>query len=181
MPALNANIRKWAAKYGALALPFGLANIPEVTAGIVQMADRVCKMAIRNGLFHIDRDGPPEFYCAVSTGVMIRALQIGWPRSKAIGIAVARNMKDGEIGDAHVTSYHKSFNVKADVQPPFESTAQYDAKAYDTFIKNSIPGSIFINVGKDKSIWEDHLRAITKYPNVQSNREWGDYSDFKRP
>ena len=121
MPTLNHWIRQWAERNeSTIALPFGLSNTPMVTAGLVALADQ-------HAMMHGE---PPEFWCAVSTGMMIRGLQIGWPDSKPVGIAVARNIKDGEIGDAKVSSYHKRFYQRSDYMPDFPTTATYDAKAY---------------------------------------------------
>jgi hypothetical protein len=167
MPTMNCWIKRWAAEYGAIALPFGLSGVKEVTAALVAMCEE-----------HIILNGePPEFYCAVSTGTMIRALQIGWPNALAYGVAVARNMKAGEIGEARVHSYHKSFYKKADKMPYFETTGSYDAKAYDHFLNNARPGSVFINVGSDKQI-EKRLEFVPGWQNINAKREWGDMEAF---
>lgn len=169
MPTLNAWIRNWADEFGAVALPFGLANCPEVTAGLVNVCD-----------YHTMMHGEPtEFYCAVSTGTMMRALQIGWPNSKAFGVAVARNIKDGEKGVGDVVSYHKSFYKSSDYKPEFNTTATYDAKAYKRFIDEANPGAVFINVGSDKQI-ESRLVGIPDWQNIDGQREWGDQSAFDK-
>jgi hypothetical protein len=167
MPTLNAWIRKWAENFNGTALPFGLANTPLVTAGLVSMCDKHMKK----------HNEPVEFYCAVSTGTMIRALQIGWPNSKAIGVAVARNIKAGEKGEAEVSSYHKTFYQKSDYMPEFNTTATYDAKAYKKFIEEAQPGTIFINVGSDKQI-EHRLKDVPMWDYIHSQREWGDQEAF---
>lgn len=168
MPTLNAWIRQWANKFDGIALPFGLANTPEVTAGLVNMCNE-----------HIARHGEPtEFYCAVSTGTMIRALQIGWPNAKAVGVAVARNLKEGEKGEADVTSYHKTFYQSSEFMPEFNTTSTYDAKAYKKFIDEAAPGAIFINVGSDQQI-EHRLSQIDNWENIDSAREWGDKNAFE--
>ena len=171
MPTLNSWIRGWANTFNAVALPFGLANCPEVTAGLVNMCDK-----------HSFVYGePPEFYCAVSTGTMIRALQIGWPDSQAFGVAVARNIKSGEKGDSHVESYHKKFYESADNPPKFNTTATYDAKAYDKFLKEASPGAVFINVGSDLQI-EKRIETLDKnWSKINSAREWGDLTAFSKP
>lgn len=170
MPCLNSWIRAWAEKFDAIALPFGLANTPMVTAGLVNLCEQ-------HSLVYGE---PTEFYCAVSTGTMIRALQIGWPRAKAVGVAVARNMKDGEIGNAEVTSYHKTFYQEADNPPPFDTTMSYDAKAYRTFIEQSKPGAVFINVGSDEQITK-RLSRVKNWQKINAEREWGDQNAFIRP
>lgn len=168
MPCLNAWIRGWAEKFDGIALPFGLANTPMVTAGLVNLCAQ----------HEMIYGEPTEFYCAVSTGTMIRALQIGWPRAKAVGVAVARNMKDGEIGFAEVTSYHRTFYQDAENPPPFDTTLSYDAKAYRTFIEQSKPGAVFINVGSDKQI-TNRLSRVKNWQKIDAKREWGDQSAFE--
>lgn len=168
MPTMNAWIRNWSDKFSATALPFGLANTPAVTAGLVSMADK-----------HIRKyEEPSEFYCAVSTGTMIRALQIGWPNAEAKGVAVARNMKDGEIGRADVVSYHKAFYKPSDLMPEFNTTATYDAKAYERFLNEGKPGAVFINVGSDAQI-ENRLQFVPNWQNIDARKEWGDQSAFE--
>lgn len=167
MPTLNAWISKWAKEFGCTALPFGLANSPLVTAGLVAMCDR-----------HTQKYGEPvSFYCATSTGTMVRALQIGWPNSQAYSAAVARNIKRGEKGEAEMFSYHKSFYKASDYIPKFDTTATYDAKVYKSFIDTAESGSIFINVGSDKQI-ESRVNTIPDWQNINGVREWGDQWAF---
>lgn len=172
MPTLNAWIRKWAEQHNGVALPFGLANTPVVTAGLAAMCDR-----------HMKKHGEPtQFYCAVSTGTMIRALQIGWPNAEPVGVAVARNLKDGEIGRANVVPYHKGFYQCSDFMPPFNTTATYDAKAYKRFLDEAKPGSVFINVGSDQQINSRLSQLGPDFAkNFNSQIGWDDRSAFDRP
>lgn len=167
MTTLNAWIRKWAKRFDGVALPFGLADTPMVTAGLVNMCED-------HSMVHGE---PSEFYCAVSTGTMIRALQLGWPNAKAVGVAVARNIKDGEKGEADVITYHKSFYKPSDFIPEFLTTSTYDAKAYKRFIDEGAPGAIFINVGSDHQI-ESRLIDLDGWENVDAVKEWGDLEAF---
>ena len=162
MPCLNSWIRDWANKFGGIALPFGLANTPEVTAGLVNMCEN-------HSMIHGE---PTEFYCAVSTGTMIRALQIGWPNAKAVGVAVARNVKDGEKGEADVVTYHRTFYQSSEFKPKFNTTATYDAKAYKRFIDEAKPGAIFINVGSDEQI-ESRLNLVSNCRNIVTGKQIG--------
>ena len=169
MPMLNGYAKKWAEEFGAAYLPFGLTKTPLVTAGLVNLCRNVSKI--------IGHD-PAAAFMAVSTGTMIRALQIGWPTSEMFGVAVARNIKDGEIGRAWVNSHNLPF-LKDEIpeyQPPFPSTSNYDAKAWNLFDTMSIPGSIFINVGSDEHI-ERNLESVKDHP-ICSQREWNDKSDW---
>lgn len=166
MPTINIYAKKWAEQHEAQYLNFGLSGIPAVTAGIVNFANSIPE--------------PPEFWCAVSTGTMTRGLQIGWPNAKAYGVAVARNLKKGEIGRAIIESATIPFlkPVKSEQLPPFPTTATYDAKAFDLFKRNAKPGAYFINVGADSQI-EKRVTQIDMKA-VDSQRAWGDMRDLER-
>lgn len=169
MPMLNSYAKKWAEEHGAQYLPFGLAGVEMVTAGLVNMCRNVTKT-----LGH----EPSEIYCAVSTGTMVRALQIGWPKATPYGIAVARNIHKGEIGDAIVESATIPFlkRTEAADRMPCPSTGAYDAKAWDLFDKQGAPGSIFINVGSDAQIVRN-LDMVNR-DAINSQREWNDLGDW---
>ena len=171
MPVLNSYAKKWADENGAVFFPFGLTRTPVVTSGMVAAARAVSRQ--------IGED-PAAFFCAVSTGTMVRALQIGWSEAEAYGVAVARNMHEGEIGRASVSSHHLPFlkRLPESELPPFPTTAHYDAKALELFDTLNIPGSIFINVGSDAHI-ERNLSKVD-VSKIDSQREWGDHRDLKR-
>ena len=168
MPVLNGIAKAWADQHGAVFLPLGLKDSPDVTAGLVHMAKVVA---------HEVGEDPTAVVCAVSTGTMIRAFQIGWPDAEAYGVAVARNIHRGEVGCAVVHSHKMPFlqNLKEADLPPFPTTANYDAKAWATFTDLKIPGSIFINVGSDEHI-ERNLASVD-VDKIDSYREWGDMRD----
>ena len=171
MPTLNVYAKRWAEKHGACFLPFGLSGVPEVTAGLVDLGDRI---SMQIG------DDPTEVWMAVSTGTAIRAFQIAWPDAGARGVAVARNMHEGEIGTARLRSAAIPFlkGVKASELPPFQTTSTYDAKAWDDFVTLGKTGSIFINVGADAEI-ERHLTPGL-IESIDSQREWHDMTDVER-
>lgn len=171
MPVLNQYAKQWAKENDAQYLPLGLKDVPMVTAGLVNMANKITKQLGKE---------PTEIWCAVSTGTMIRALQIGWPNAKAYGVAVARNIHKGEIGDAEVTTATMPFLKPhpAAKTMPFPSTAAYDAKAWDAFVQRAKPGAIFINVGSDEHI-NRNLQSVD-IDNINSYREWHDMEDLKR-
>lgn len=166
MPTINIYAKRWAEQHNAQYLTFGLSGMPQVTAGIVRVASMLPE--------------PPEFWCAVSTGTMIRGLQIGWPNAKAYGLAVARNIKKGEIGDAEVNSASVPFlsPVKSHELPEFPTTATYDAKSFVEFKKHAKPGAYFINVGSDQEIEKYYSQVDVSA--IDSQREWGDMRDLQR-
>ena len=73
---------------------------------------------------------PDEVWSVVSTGVLTRSLQIAWPDAKFHAVAVARNMKAGELGRAEVISAPEPFSkkVRPEDMTPFPSVPTYDAK-----------------------------------------------------
>lgn len=171
MPTLNVYAKRWADSNNATFLPFGLSKTPEVTAGLVHLCGRISSI--------IGKD-PTQIWMSVSTGTAIRAFQIGWNGIDARGVVVARNMHDGEIGNASLVSAKVPFlkMEKAENLPYFPTTENYDAKAWKPFVENALPGSIFINVGCDQKI-KDQLIGIDK-SKINSNRAWKDFSDLER-
>lgn len=168
MPVLNSYAKKWAEKYGAAFLPFGLSGVPEVTAGIVNLADY---LAEKYGF-------PREFWCATSTGTMIRGLELGWLNATPKTVAVARNIHVGEIGWADIRSSTVPFLQRSKIQPPFPTTACYDAKAWEPCLDEGKRNSVFINVGADATIEEAASKVdISK---LDSWRDWGDMKDLER-
>ena len=170
MPVLNQYAKQWAGENNATFLPFGFSGNEMVTAGLVNMCKNISEQ-----LGH----DPSQIWCAVSTGTMVRALQIGWPEAEAHGIAVARNIHRGEKGDAIITSATMPFlkpSPTAD-QMPIPTTAAYDAKAWDGFENKGKKNSIFINVGSDAHI-NRNLSSVD-ISKINSQREWHDMGDMK--
>tara|TARA_R110000868_G_scaffold10027_5_gene49225 strand:+ start:1412 stop:2338 length:927 start_codon:yes stop_codon:yes gene_type:complete len=171
MPTLNHYARKWAEKHGAKYLPFGLANTPLVTAGIVSLGTQIAEQ--------LDEE-PSEIWMSVSTGTAIRAFQIAWPEALCRGIVVARNMHNGEIGHANLWSATTPFlkDAPLDKRPPFPSTPNYDAKCWEDFDNFGAKGSIFINVGTDDKV--NKFYDLVKDIPLDSQRVWHDMRDLER-
>lgn len=169
MPMLNSYAKKWAEERDFTYIPFGFKDTPTVTAGLVNM----CKN-VSSDLGH----DPSEIYCAVSTGTMIRALQMGWPEATPKGVAVARNIHDGEKGVAILETATMPFLKKTPIADtmPCPTTGAYDAKAWDLFEREGKPGSIFINVGSDDQINRNLMKINTDA--INSQREWNDLGDW---
>lgn len=127
MPNLNRIAKKWAEENKAFFIPLGLKH-PLVTAMIIKSANNI--------------NQPERFWTAFSTGVLNRALQITWPNSEAFGVAVSRNIQDGEKGRANIISHYRSFSQNSLYLPPFPSASNYDAKVWE-YLK---PGDLFWNV-----------------------------------
>lgn len=166
MPVLNKYAITWAMNNNAYFIPLGLKH-PLVTAAIV----KVCQLNIQQLGKRIT-----DLWCAISTGVLSRGLQIGLPRHRHHSVAVARNLKDGEAGKANVYSHPASFHQEADMVPPFPSVLTYDAKVLDIMAAHAKPRALMWNVAGEPVLKND-LPALF----VKSQRAWGDLSDLEKP
>mgnify|MGYP001192725348 FL=1 len=159
MPVLNAHAKKWAESNNEYFIPLGLRH-ELVTAAAVKVAHDIAE---KHGY-------PEEVWSAISTGVLQRSLQIAWPDAKFNAVAVARNIKKGERGNATIWSHPKAFTQDVDPQynPPFPSAMNYDAKAWEFMTKHGSPGAWFWNVGGDPKPKDINTKLLT-----DSYRDWG--------
>lgn len=146
MPNLNLIAKKYANETGAFFIPLGLKH-PLVTAMIIKTAIKIKE--------------PNSFWTAFSTGVLNRALQIAWPNSQANGLAVARNIHDGEKGRANVIGHYQDFSANSKIMPPFPSASNYDAKVWE-YLQ---PGDLFWNVA-------GNLKSNLDKSSINSFRNW---------
>ena len=162
MPVLNNYAKRWADEHGHYFIPLGLKH-ELVTAGLINAALKIPE--------------PEEVWTVVSTGVLTRALQIAWPNATFHAVAVARNMKSGEIGRADIISAPEPFQkaINMDDRPPFPSVPTYDAKAWRYIPKNTGRDILFWNVGQSPTLQDESI-----YGRISSYREWGDMSDYGR-
>lgn len=166
MPNLNAHAKQWAEANGATFIPLGLKH-ELVTAAAVKVA---YDLAEKHGY-------PEEVWSAISTGVLSRALQIAWPNAQFNAVAVARNIKGGELGRAKVWSHPKQFNQDVDpaYAPPFPSAMNYDAKAWEFMMKHGNPGAWFWNVGGNPKPKSEETKIKTS-----SERAWGEVLEIDK-
>jgi hypothetical protein len=159
MPNLNKIAKDWAAENNAFFIPLGLRH-ELVTAAAVKVAYDLAQV----------HGEPKEVWSAISTGVLSRALQIAWPNADFNAVAVARNIKDGELGRATVWSHPKEFsqNVAPQYAPPFPSALNYDAKAWEFMLKHANEGAWFWNVGGDPK------PGFLDKSTIKSERAWGE-------
>ena len=154
MPNLNKYAKEWAEENDAFFVPLGLKHELS-TAAIVKAASTI--------------DPPDEVYVAISTGVLTRALQIAWPNAKFTCVAVARNLKEGELGKAEVISEPLPFTTPEKLKnlPPFPSIATYDGKVWKYIPKNTGRNILMWNVGTDPVLKDPGI-----YSTIDSYREW---------
>jgi hypothetical protein len=160
MPVLNKYAKDWSEEFGHFFIPLGLKH-EFVTAGIIQAALTIPE--------------PDEVWTVCSTGVLTRALQIAYPNAVFHAVAVARNMKAGELGRAEVISAPEAFQkgIKPEEEPPFPSVNTYDGKAWRYIPKNTGRKVLFWNVGAQPVLNDD-----TIYDSTNSYRDWGDLRDW---
>jgi hypothetical protein len=154
MPNLNKYAKEWAEENDSFFVPLGLKH-ELATAGVIHAAMTI--------------DPPDEVYIAISTGVLTRALQIAWPKAKFTCVAVARNLKEGELGRAEVISEPLPFTTpeKPENLPPFPCIGTYDAKVWKYIPKNTGRNILFWNVGADPVLTNQSI-----YNTVDSYRDW---------
>ena len=158
MPNLNRIAKKYADQNGYEFLPFGL-NHPYTIAGFV----RTCENILKN------YNEPEELWSVVSTGVLTRGLQIGFPNTKMKGVAVARNMKRGELGRTEIISEPLPFTTdeKPLNLPPFNTVPSYDGKGWKYVPKYSGRNVWFWNVAGDIKKPENFNKS-----KINSFKQW---------
>lgn len=162
MPNLNLIAKAWAEERpNCFFVPLGLKH-ELVTAGFVKTMSKMIE--------------PEEVWSVISTGVLTRSMQIAWPNAEFHAVAVARNLKAGELGRADVISAPEQFTqaVKGEDIPPFPSVPTYDAKAWRYIPKNTNRDILMWNVGT-----EPQLKDETIYDDINSERAWGDSRDYR--
>lgn len=164
MPVLNKYAKDYAMDTKAHFIPLGLYH-PLVVAGAAKVARNIR-----------EQYGTPEqVYCAISTGVLSRGIQIGFGKeTEFVSVAVARNLKAGELGCAEVISEPLPF-LKAEKKenlPPFPSVDTYDAKVWKYIPKNTGKNIWFWNVGCDPILND---RSIIE--RTDSYRDWNEVRD----
>lgn len=163
MPVLNKIAREYAEHRGATFIPFGMDHELVVAAGVKSTLKWTA---------HWENIGyalPDVVWTVVSTGVLTRTLQIAWPEKVFKGVAVARNMHDGECGRAWMTSDPRQFSRPSKFEAPFDSAVTYDLKGYEMMQKMHWPvPQLFWNVaGNVEPEW-------LKASDIDSQRAWGE-------
>lgn len=146
MPNLNIIAKKWSQDNNAFFIPLGLKH-KYVTAMIIKTALQIKE--------------PESFWTAFSTGVLNRALQIAWPNAIANGVAVSRNIQEGEKGRANIISHYRKFTQNSLILPPFPSAPNYDAKVWE-YTK---PGDLFWNVASE-------VKTTINKKTIKSYKPW---------
>jgi len=98
---------------------------------------------------------PDEIWCAFGSGLLFEAILIGTKKARVCGVIVGKDFslsKDVNFSPslglrAHLYNYPRSFDKPSKVLPPFPSTSNYDAKAWDLCVQYKIGKTVlFWNV-----------------------------------
>lgn len=167
MPNLNLMAKKWAEENNAKFIPLGLRH------------ELVVACAARVAMNIAEVHGQPGVcFVATSTGVLVRGLQIGWPRTSFAAVTVSRNMKAGELGIAIPIVEELAFqqSERKENLPPYPSVNTYDSKAwkYAKEFKEQFPGASVLvwNVGKEPELLDPTIKD-----RIDSERAWGEVRD----
>lgn len=168
MPVLNKYAKDYAAEVGGTFVPFGLDHELVVAAGV--------KATLQQWG---DRPEPEHVVSVISTGVLSRTLQIAFPNAKFHGVAVARNLKAGEVGRASVLSYHRPFLQNADeaaeitAETGLNSAPNYDMKGIEYLLREKLG----VPMNERTLVWNvagDIKPSFMKHEDIDSAREWGE-------
>lgn len=92
---------------------------------------------------------PDEIWCAIGSGVLVEGIIKGTNTAKIFGVQVGKEYNIGMnkflkgFERLNVIPYHKPFEKDSDLIPPFKSTYNYDAKAWDYCLSKKGGGEIF--------------------------------------
>jgi hypothetical protein len=162
MPNLNRIAAAYADQHDrARFVPFGLDHKLVVAAGVVSTRQRYPYL---RDWFDVD-----QVATVVSTGVLTRTLQIAWPDMDFLGVAVGRNMHDGECGKAWMTSYDKPFTTPSRLKtcpvPGMTTERCYDMKGLEVLCDVDRP-SLFWNVAGEAP------KPTIDKSKIDSQRDW---------
>ena len=164
MPVLNKYAKDYAEENNFYFIPLGLYH-PHVVAGAARVARNIREQY----------GAPEQIYLPISTGVLSRGVQIGFGKdTRFVSVAVARNLKAGELGISEVISEPLPFlkPEKKENLPPFPSVDTYDAKVWKYIPKNTGRNIWFWNVGCDPILQD---RSIIE--KTDSYRDWNEMRD----
>lgn len=129
---VQARARSYCAATGAYFFPLGFST-PEFEA---MLTSEVCE-ALSGQSF-------PEVWCVAGSGLLSRCLQRAVPGAQHYAVRIGFEPK---VGAARLLVAPETFSETARVPPPFPSSANYDAKAWQFVAASAQPGALFWNVG----------------------------------
>jgi hypothetical protein len=129
---VQARARAYCAEVGAYHFPLGFA-IPEF--------ERLLAAEVAEALDGVD---VPEVWSVAGTGLLSRCIQAARPDARVYAVRVGL---EPDVGSARLYTAPEAFADPAREMPPFPSTINYDAKAWQFIRRYASPGALFWNVG----------------------------------
>lgn len=122
---VQAKARKTAEQFNYQYLEWG-ADYPEARRSIAETMRAITKKLGKE---------PDEVWCAVGSGTLFRGICTGTNKAKVKGVQVGADFEGLKPDRAEIIKYHLPFEKEAETKPPFNSTANYDAKAWEYCLK----------------------------------------------
>lgn len=129
---VQARARAYCASSGAYFFPLGFST-PEFEAALSAEVSE----ALAGSSY-------PEVWCVAGSGLLTRCLQRAVPSAQHYAVRIGF---EPSVGAAHLLVAPERFSEEARIPPPFPSSSNYDAKAWQFIASQAAPGSLFWNVG----------------------------------
>lgn len=134
MAVVQKRARDYAAENSALFLPLGL-DVPAAAPVFEAEANRLKKQT----------GGFDEIWCAAGSGMLVRTLGRAFPEAEVFGVVVglaSRNEKQNYTPNVTLVKCEYDFAQPCKTRPPFPSSENYDAKAWEILAR--------LRIGKTK-------------------------------
>lgn len=146
MSNVQAKAKKYAAQAGALFLPLGF-DVPEASEPFISQMREAMKLV----------GSVDEIWACTGSGMLARCLGKAFPNTPVKGVIVglkSRNQKQQFGSNVELIEAPYLFAQETKVKPPFDSCANYDAKAWELMqkIKPKTKSALFWNVLGNSSL-----------------------------
>lgn len=126
------NAKRYSEETGAQLLPFGL----HTEASVDLISNRMREV------IEILGEEPKEIWCSIGSGTLVEGILKGTTQSKVIGVQVGKEY-EGNHNRLQVLKHPLPFAKNCKVTPPFPSTPNYDAKAWEFCLKGKSDDGVF--------------------------------------
>lgn len=138
MSTVQARAREYAEEAGAKFLSLGF-DLPAAEEPFVDFMERVRR----------ETGSPDQVWCATGSGMLARCLSRGFPHSEvnAVAVGLASRHKAQDFGPnvvLHTAPY--KFEKETKQRAPFPSDGNYDRKAWEFCVRQSLGSVLFWNV-----------------------------------
>jgi hypothetical protein len=117
--------KQFAAITGATKIQFGAKSAQN---------KRLLKQRVAKALHKLGKE-PQEIWCVIGSGLLVESILAATTQAKVCGVQVGAqyNQRHPRL---HLYQYHTTFDKPSKVAAPFQSTANYDRKAWEYCIKH---------------------------------------------